>query len=808
MRVHHFVSLFFVSLGLVGMGWSAGDLRADEVSDAAAAPTSEPAVAVEAAPVSASDDDDAMIMLNFPPKTPLKALVEFACIRLGFNYVSDDASLERTFSLRTTTPIPRSALLGVVQAVLAEQDLTLADTDEPSLKRVVKVDKPDAMAAAARRVISDANPAATEMPATQVFVLRHVPPEKVQGALQALLSKKDGLITTVEGQGILMVTDQPGNLRRVAELIAAIDTDRMETIITVVPVRHGSAVQMHQNLQALEALKQGQRGAAGNLAFTAAESSNSIVIVGTEEMVQRVRDTIRDLDVPPNTQRHVYTPKLLPPEELDDIIQTQFTEDYLRSNYFSAVDAAHGSLIVSAPAGLHAQIGQLLAVLDLPVSEQETPVRFYKLTNTVAADVLDTLVALNLGGSSGGGAADQEPPPLLSRRDRTEAGDGGAGSRGGGGNSDGNNSNLTGDEGNADTRFGSGSQKRQRNTRERTASRRAMGGESRLASSLLTGSASAAETEGPVIAADENTNSIIVIAPPREQELFAQLIRQLDQRRPQVLIETTIVSLDTSDGFELGVDIGFASGEIVSFSSFGISSLNAKTGRLSPLKATGGTFAMLSPDVADVVVRALSSNSRARLVSMPRILVNDNELGTLNSISKEPFERVVTTDGGTTITGEGSTAEAGTRIEVTPHISLGGYLQLEYAVELSSFVGQRLPNLPPPSQENTMESRVTIPDGHTIVVGGLNRSDARQSNAAIPLLGDIPLLKHLFSSQSNTNTNTTLFVFIRPTILSDPRFDDLKHLSRIDVGTAQVEPDDPSSEPMLMEPTPTLPALP
>ena len=60
--------------------------------------------------------------------------------------------------------------------------------------------------------------------------------------------------------------------------------------------------------------------------------------------------------------------------------------------------------------------------------------------------------------------------------------------------------------------------------------------------------------------ADPNTNSIIVIAPPDVQRLYEQLIRTLDKRRPQVLIECTIVTLDTTDNFQLGVEIGQAAG--------------------------------------------------------------------------------------------------------------------------------------------------------------------------------------------------------------------------------------------------------
>ena len=68
----------------------------------------------------------------------------------------------------------------------------------------------------------------------------------------------------------------------------------------------------------------------------------------------------------------------------------------------------------------------------------------------------------------------------------------------------------------------------------------------------------------------------------------------------------------------------------------------------------------------------------------------------------------------------GGQAQAGTTISVEPHISEGDYLQLNYSVELSNFTGAAQAGLPPPSEKNAVDSTVTIPDGYTIVVGGLS----------------------------------------------------------------------------------------
>ncbi len=289
------------------------------------------------------------------------------------------------------------------------------------------------------------------------------------------------------------------------------------------------------------------------------------------------------------------------------------------------------------------------------------------------------------------------------------------------------------------------------------------------------------------------------------QRQYDQLIRALDKRRPQVLVECTIVTLDTTGNFELGVEIGrengFGDNKVLTFSSFGLSTPDPTTGRLKLIPGLGFNGALISTDIADVVVRALQQNTRARVSSAPRILVNDNNLGTLSSITEFPYASVNASQTVAT-TSFGDYAQAGTEITVTPHISEADYLQLEYSVVLSSFTGQPITQggttLPPPRKSDSVQSEVTIPDGSTIVVGGLNRRNFSRMVDSIPFLGRIPVIGWLFSNRTDTDSTTTLFVFIRPVILRDDKFADLKFVSETDVRAAELPGDFPSSEPLMI----------
>ena len=98
-----------------------------------------------------------------------------------------------------------------------------------------------------------------------------------------------------------------------------------------------------------------------------------------------------------------------------------------------------------------------------------------------------------------------------------------------------------------------------------------------------------------------------------------------------------------------------------------------------------------------------------------------------------------------------------------------------------------------------MSSEVTIPDGHTVVIGGLSSTEYGESVSRVPILGQIPILEYLFSSRSKSNSETTFFVFIKPLILRDDGFQDLKYLTRRDLAAAGLPGDYPQSEPLLME---------
>lgn len=269
------------------------------------------------------------------------------------------------------------------------------------------------------------------------------------------------------------------------------------------------------------------------------------------------------------------------------------------------------------------------------------------------------------------------------------------------------------------------------------------------------------------------------MATARQHRELDQLIKELDQQRKQVLIEAKIVGITTSDDFNFGVELGYADGDTSLFTFFGLSSnLDPVTAARDIIVTPGGTAALLDPDSLQLLLQALKTNGNIRINSAPQILVNDNAVGFINSINEEPY--TTTTQGNNSDqTAFGGFIEAGTKFVITPHISKEDYLRIEYQITLNSFTDDSSdPSIPPPRSTNTIQSEATIPNGYTIVVGGLKTSNEKEVVSKFPILGDIPVLSLLFKKTEIEKTYNTIFLFITARIMEQENFEDLKEVSR------------------------------
>lgn len=304
------------------------------------------------------------------------------------------------------------------------------------------------------------------------------------------------------------------------------------------------------------------------------------------------------------------------------------------------------------------------------------------------------------------------------------------------------------------------------------------------------------------VIADEPNNQLVVKAPATLQPQFKQLINRIDLRRPQVYIDAKIVAITDNNDLHLAVEAQGIIGQFAFNTNFGLGSLTSGSGTSSSGGFTspkivnpgldGLTAALIKSKYVPFVINAMASKTDSRIVATPQLLVDDNEEAEISSVDQQPTSTTTQSSGNDQISGFSGYQEAGPKLKVTPQISDGGYLKLDYEIELSSFQGAASANLPPPKLENKIKSAsVTVPSDATIVVGGLTMDQVSSTILKIPLLGDIPLVGELFKDQSYVKRKLTLFVFITPRIMRDPTFADLRLITQNPMVRARVESEFP-----------------
>lgn len=710
----------------------------------------------------AQPNPDTTIRLDLPDPVPLERLLDFASQRLDLNIIYDPAKVRgQEVSIKSPAEVPADTLRDLIDEVLRSRGLVLAEDDRAGWFRVVSIDE---LAQAAR--IADGDKAQRGGVLTQVFLLDGISAQAARDLVTPFLTPSAGKVSVNASTGLMLVTDYAANVRRIESLLKAIRGAAGPQVREYYNVQHLAAADL--SLMLFQALSAGDDiEAAPTVGVVVDEPANRVLLLGGETQVRAALALAESIDVDSGLMPRVYRFRHTSPDRFETQMTRMLEASVSSPSFESSVDPASGVMILTAPESVHRRVESLQEQLDVASDDQASPVRFYKVKNANAADILETIRGLEDDGS----AADR----LL-----IEGAEGAAVGA----------ILPLGREAPADL-------PRNAELNRDVYSPRGEGGDAEGDRRPK-----AVRTPNATLTADENTNSIIVVAAPATQAIYAKLIEELDRRRAQVMIEVTMVTLDTTDNFSLGVDIlaGDQNGENQSFvfNRFGLNEIGAD-GRLDLAPALGFNGVVLSADIADVIVQALKSDGNTRVASAPRILVNDNETGSIASVLGQPVASINQGQNSDTVTFEGF-VEAGTSIEMTPHIAEGDHLRLEFMVALESFSGDAASsNLPPPRQSNTVESHVTLPDGATIVVGGINFDSYSETIQRVPLLGEIPVLEYLFSSRTIMESQNTLFVFMRPVILRQDDFSDLRFYSRESrelAGLALDEPLDANGHPV------------
>ncbi|MEQ1905805.1 MAG: secretin N-terminal domain-containing protein [Pirellulaceae bacterium] len=671
---------------------------------------------------------------------------------------------------------------------------------------------------------------------TEMFQLNSVSTTVARQYVEKYATRSSsGQVTNIDeiaGEGILIVTDYVENMLKIEQLVARIDAKPRDVLTEFYTVKNMTSDELKTQLEGLLNARRAAQDQAtnlqpavppetaqlngpptsaqpnGSLQITADERTNRLLLTGSKEQIERAQQLIERIDVSLGLRLAVYTFDNVAASRIDELMRSTLDAKTLERVYQSKLNQDRNQLIVAAPEEIHERIETLKREMDIKSGgpSGQNRVRFYKLKNVKVREVLETLQAVEkstsgqnaFSSSAGQRGLDVLPdryvpgpnrfsndpyqglypqqqrglPPVPPAVRPTEA-------------------EL---QSAAMTASGTGTS---------TSTGRIDDPPSLLFPDPLQTTFSRSVLPGSArLTVDENTNTLIVVADPSVQALYAELIEKLDQRRPQVLIEAKVVAINANDDFSIGIEVSGGDrtslSRLFAFTSYGLSTVTPATGSLALIPGRGFNGTLVDPDAADAVLRALASHRRSRIVSSPRILVNDNATGELSSVAEFPFTSVNASNTVSTTSFAGF-AQAGTVIKVTPHISENEHLQLEFGITVNDFIGEGTAGVPPPRQTDEVNSEVTIPDGHTVIVGGLKRRRRSNTNDGIPFIENVPLLRWVDGTETQNSGQELIFVFLRPIILRDDKFKDLRFLSEHDGREACIPSDLPQSEPVLIK---------
>lgn len=655
-------------------------------------------------------------------------LVDLAAARRGVRVVYEPQALAGRLAVRGVEVVDDAELWRLATYALSSRGLALAPTLDPGTWAVVKPAEAGTLGAVREGSLSPGGEPGADPGfdpgvglSTVVVRPRHRGPRELAEVAKPLLTRGVGSTIAWPESGVLLVTDLGERLGPVLRLLEMADAPAAD--VAEIPVTQVSPQTMIGILEKVAAASGPGGGPRPAGQILPAPSGQSLLVVAPPEQVERWRALVERLDRREPAVTRTYPTLGVPPSDAARLVEETIapTDEPERDRWRVVPDELTGALVVTATPERQARVAELMERLTQGREAGARPMRTFRVRNRPATELLASLNQLLGAGVLA--AADAEPGAQRS--------------------------------------FG-------------------------LSSPLSVGSPPAPASAGRevTLTADESTNTLIAAGEPRALAQLAELVRTLDVRQPQVMLEVMLVSLSESQSRSLGVELErldlFGDTRLRLSSLFGLSS--GTPGQRTFGDSAGFTGVVLRPGDYSVLVRALKTVTEGRTMSLPRVLVNNNQRAQFSSTLQQP---VADLNVGTNVstTSFAGTQDAGTTVSIRPQIAEGDHLVLEYSLAISSFVGSPpAVGLPPPRQQNRVDSVATIPDGHTVVVGGLELSAEGKSVDEVPLAARIPILGELFKNRGRTSTASRFYVFIRPLVLRHETFEDLKHLSAKAVG--------------------------
>ncbi len=519
------------------------------------------------------------------------------------------------------------------------------------------------------------------------------------------------------------------------------------------------------------------------------EPSNTLVLVDSEDNVNRIVEIINNLDYEKqvefvkikNTSSENVMVKLLEifsPKESKSNKKTGSSRGSTILSGFSELlgfkvinDERTNSLIVIADPRDVSLIKDTIDILDVDSESAEHDVYVIPVRNADAEQILQVLDNLFSPSRGSGGISSSESPSLSSSSHSSNYTSINPRS-----NSNSSKSVLGGSQLGGSGALGSQGREIQRGVNS-------SGGSTTVISS----------EDGLRVTSDPATNSILMVGSLSQYKTVKRIVEKLDIRRKQVFVEAAILEVGLDNLQSLGTNFGFGvrvEGDNLGFAGQQLPGIPSLLGVAADPQTASSTIGSLSglflgivgdeidPDDSgplpaipsfSAVFQALKSVTDVNVLSTPSIITTDNEPAEIVVADVIPFPM------GSTVGTSGVTVQTierlpvGIRLSITPQISEGEYLNLDIITEVSSTreapSGLNTAQFGIATTTRSADSSVIVKNGQTLVIGGLVQDREEVLRNKTPLLGDIPVLGNLFRFKRNQSRKLNLMILLTPRII-------------------------------------------
>jgi type II secretory pathway component GspD/PulD (secretin) len=256
---------------------------------------------------------------------------------------------------------------------------------------------------------------------------------------------------------------------------------------------------------------------------------------------------------------------------------------------------------------------------------------------------------------------------------------------------------------------------------------------------------------------DRGSNALIVNDTEPVLAKMSEMVKALDKKTFQVDINAKLVEVDVSATRELGINWGLLNLHAEGFSGAGSAAVT------SDIASSAGTVkfgTVRSWGELTAVLESLERSNKADIISNPRITTMDNREASI-LVGKE-IPLIVADEAGNPIT---ELTKIGIMLKVTPHVNADKTITLDMHPEVSDLTDQSTSQGGVIISTSEADTRVVVANGATAVIGGLIKNSDTSDRRGVPVLKDIPILGHLFSSSSKSNNKQELVIFVTPTIV-------------------------------------------